>query len=394
MTDQTHARAAPESADETVTKRVHGTDLAPAVDPLATASPPAAPQPAVETGGLEALLRPSGARPASGGRSGAGDQGHWSDWMRRALASPRARDVALSLLVVLAAVSVVLATRSGRSTTAVGADQPGSTSPPAPGAVRIVAQERAAGGSTTLTVSVPGAPRAAVLPSAAFEVSLDGRPIPANVEPVPAAAETVAVVANTSADATKGDLQAAGNGLTELLLQLPKDGRVAVVGTAGPALLQPVTGDVTSALGALDRVTPAGTAAPGAAIRLAAQQVASAPRLRRAVLVVGSTGIAQSQQEVADATLSAQTAGTPVYLVGTDALGSDALRSALATTGGAAYEVSADAPLGAYDTLAADLANQYRLTFPAPATPAAVTVRVQAPIASGTAGSTVDPQLP
>ena len=155
-----------------------------------------------------------------------------------------------------------------------------------------------------------------------------------------------------------------------------------------------MTADVTTAVKALDRVRLAGTSAPGAALRLAAQQVASAPRLHRAVLVNGSGTVDQKEQEVIDATLSAQMAGTPVSLVGNGTPGSDALRSALTTTGGAVYTVSAGAPLTAYDALAADFANQYRLTFPAPATSAAVTVRVNAPGVAGSVATTVDPQLP
>ena len=202
----------------------------------------------------------------------------------------------------------------------------------------------------------------------------------------------MAIVADTSADAIRSDLQAAGNGLTELLLQLPTDSRAAVVGTAGPTLLQPITKDVTAALRALERVSPAGTASPGAALLIAARQVASAPRLHRAVLVVGSAGIAQRENEIADATLGAQTSGTQVYLVGGGVPGSSALRAALAATGGTAYSVLAD-PLGPYDALAADMANRYRLTFPMPMSRTAVTVRVNATGVIGTAGSIVDPLL-
>jgi len=370
---------------------------------------------------LDALLRPDGARPAHQdrriGRSltetlaalrdriqgvtrrsvgFGGGTGGQRGRVGRVAASPRARDVALSLLVVLAAVSVVLATRSGRpATSGVAGDQPAATTSVAPtGAVRVVARERAAAGGMTLTVSVPGAPRAAALPPSAFEVSVDGRPTATTAQPVAPAGQNLAVVVDTSADATRADLQTAGNGLTELVLQLPTGSRVAVIGTAGPALIQPMTADVTTAVKALDRVRLAGTSAPGAALRLAAQQVASAPRLHRAVLVNGSGTVDQKEQEVIDATLSAQMAGTPVSLVGNGTPGSDALRSALTTTGGAVYTVSAGAPLTAYDALAADFANQYRLTFPAPATSAAVTVRVNAPGVAGSVATTVDPQLP
>lgn len=396
------------------------TPATPLVDPLAPT--PESPDLAGSDGphGLDALLRPDGARPAHQdrriGRSltetlaalrdriqgvtrrpvgfggGTGQRGR----VGRVAASPRARDVALSLLVVLAAVSVVLATRSGRpATSGVAGDQPAATTSVAPtGAVRVVARERAAAGGMTLTVSVPGAPRAAALPPSAFEVSVDGRPTATTVQPVAPAGQNLAVVVDTSADATRADLQTAGNGLTELVLQLPTGSRVAVIGTAGPALIQPMTADVTTAVKALDRVRVAGTSAPGAALRLAAQQVASAPRLHRAVLVNGSGTVDQKEQEVIDATLSAQMAGTPVSLVGNGTPGSDALRSALTTTGGAVYTVSAGAPLTAYDALAADFANQYRLTFPAPATSAAVTVRVNAPGVAGSVATTVDPQLP
>jgi hypothetical protein len=307
--------------------------------------------------------------------------------------SRRARYVALSVLVGLTVINVVLAARFLRLTTNGSAATARSAPPAATDVVRIIGQERAAGGDATLTVSVPGAPRAAVLPAAAFEVSLDGRSTATTVDPDPAAEETVAIVADTSADAIRSDLQAAGNGLTELLLQLPTDSRAAVVGTAGPTLLQPITKDVTAALRALERVSPAGTASPGAALLIAARQVASAPRLHRAVLVVGSAGIAQRENEIADATLGAQTSGTQVYLVGRGVPGSSALRAALAATGGTAYSVLADAPLGPYDALAADMANRYRLTFPMPMSRTAVTVRVNATGVNGTAGSIVDPLL-
>src|SRR5664280_2923440 len=299
------------------------TPATPLVDPLAPT--PESPDLAGSDGphGLDALLRPDGARPAHQdrriGRSltetlaalrdriqgvtrrpvgfggGTGQRGR----VGRVAASPRARDVALSLLVVLAAVSVVLATRFGRPTTSgVAGDQPAARTPvPPTGAVRVVARERAAAGGMTLTVSVPGAPRAAALPLSAFEGNVDGPPTATTV-------------------------------------------------------------------------------------------------LHRAVLVNGSGTVDQKEQEVIDATLSAQMAGTPVSLVGNGTPGSDALRSALTTTGGAVYTVSAGAPLTAYDALAADFANQYRLTFPAPATSAAVTVRVNAPGVAGSVSTTVDPQMP
>src|SRR5664280_3303932 len=133
------------------------TPATPLVDPLAAT--PGSPDLADSDGphGLDALLRPDGARPAHQdrriGRSltetlaalrdriqsvtrrpvgfggGTGQRGR----VGRLATSARARDVALSLLVVLAAVSVVLATRSGRPATDV-----------------------VAAGGMTLTVSVPG----------------------------------------------------------------------------------------------------------------------------------------------------------------------------------------------------------------------------------------------
>lgn len=376
----------------------------PAIDPLAatsTVDPPAA-KPAVDPLAAKPAVDPLAAKPAvdslaatlfddlvtaagapSADRAPAPRTARWHR-LHGVMQRRGARDVALSLLVILAAVSVVLATRSG-APTAPAAQETGNAVTAAPGPVRIVAQERGAGTDSTLTVSVPGAPRAAAIPATAFEVSVDGRRTAAKVDPVAIAGLNLAVLVDSSSEATKSDLQAAGNGLTELMAQLPAGSRVSLVISAGPSVLTPATSEVARVLAPVTAATPKGTSAPGSGLRLAAQQVSAAPRLHRAVLLVGASMLAHHEREILDAALDAQTAGTPIYVVNAGAAGSDALRAALSTTGGASFDGAPDAPLRGYDTVAADLSNQYRLTFPTPVGASTAAVAVNA---AGVTGST------
>lgn len=202
----------------------------------------------------------------------------------------------------------------------------------------------------------------------------------------------LAVLVNSSSETTKGDLQAVGNGLTELLLQLPAGSRVSLVGSTGPNVLVPMTSDSASVLKALAATAPKGTSAPGAGLRLAAQQVTTAPRLHRAVLLAGSSLIARHDQEISDAALDARTAGTPIYAITEGSAVPDGLRAVLATTGGAPFNSSTEAPLRGYDTLAADLSNQYRLTFPTAPGAATTAVAVHAAGVTGSTTTTLNPR--
>jgi ATP-binding cassette subfamily B protein len=302
------------------------------------------------------------------------------------------RTAGVGLATGVAAVFVVvgwLALRPGTpGSGAVGAPSGSSVSTD----VRVVAKADLAGGQV-LTVSVPSAARSLVLPASAFDVRVDGQPTPASVEPITPAPMDVAVVVDSTPAATTGARQAVSNGITELLPQLPAGSRIAVVGAAGPAVLQLPTADVIELVRAVNAVPVlAAAAAPGAAVRLAASAVATSPPGRRAVVVIGTRLASQPVGEVTNAALDSRLAGTAVYVLADSGALPASSRQILEFTGGTSYGETASTagdsaalPLQPYDDLAADLRTRYRVSVPAAS--AAATVRVRLTTPTGTAGS-------
>src|SRR5664280_1630032 len=96
---------------------------------------------------------------------------------------------------------------------------------PAPADVRVVSTANLAGGQV-LTVSVPHAARGTVLPASAFDVTVNGRHTATAVDRLPPMPVDLALVVDSTSAAPDAALQAAGNGLVELLPQLPAGSRV------------------------------------------------------------------------------------------------------------------------------------------------------------------------
>ena len=283
----------------------------------------------------------------------------------------------------ITAVAVGLAVRPGPNSG--GAIAPPSA-PPAPADVRVVSTADLAGGQA-LTVSVPHAARGTVLPASAFDVTVNGRHTAAAVGRLPSTPLDLAVVVDSTAAAPDAARQVAANGLAELLPQLSAGSRVAVIGAAGPTVLQPLTADVRALVRAVSKAsTSSSTAAPGAAMRLAADQVATGPAGQRAVALVGTPLATQHEAEITNAALDGRLVGTPVYVLG-DADGvTAATRQTLEFTGGTSYAGAAGSPLQPYDDLAADLVNRYRVSLPAVSGAATVQVRLAKPPANAAAG--------
>src|SRR5659263_232613 len=122
--------------------------------------------------------------------------------------------------------------------------------------------------------------------------------------------------------------------------------RVGVIAATGPTVLQPLTADVSALVRAVSKAsTSSSTAAPGAAMRLAADQVATGPAGQRAVALVGTPLATQHEAEITNAALDGRLVGTPVYVLG-DADGvTAATRQTLEFTGGTSYAGAAGSPL-------------------------------------------------
>ena len=279
-------------------------------------------------------------------------------------------------VAAITAVALGLAVRPGPNSG--GAIAP-SSAPPAPADVRVVSTANLPGGQV-LTVSVPHAARGTVLPASAFDVTVNGRHTATAVDRLPPMPVDLALVVDSTSAAPDAARQAAGNGLVELLPQLPAGSRVGVISATGPTILQPLTADVSALVRAVSKAsTSSSTAAPGAAMRLAADQVATGPAGQRAVALVGTPLATQHEAEISNAALDGRLVGTPVYVLG-DADGvTAATRQTLEFTGGTSYAGAAGSPLQPYDDLAADLVNRYRVSLPAVSGTATVQVRLTTP---------------
>jgi ATP-binding cassette subfamily B protein len=299
--------------------------------------------------------------------------------LRRPRTARRTWAVRSGLVTGVAAITAValgLAVRPGPNSG--GAIAP-SSAPPAPADVRVVSTANLAGGQV-LTVSVPHAARGTVLPASAFDVTVNGRHTATAVDRLPPMPVDLALVVDSTSAAPDAARQAAGNGLVELLPQLPAGSRVGVIAATGPTILQPLTADVSALVRAVSKAsTSSSTAAPGAAMRLAADQVATGPAGQRAVALVGTPLAAQHEAEITNAALDGRLVGTPVYVLGDAGVVTEATRRTLEFTGGTSYTGAAGSPLQPYDDLAADLVNRYRVSLPAVSGTATVQVRLTTP---------------
>jgi hypothetical protein len=281
------------------------------------------------------------------------------------------------VIVAGAVVAVGLFNLSGRTSGEAPSAAAGPPATTTPDGVRIVAKERTAD-RLALTVTARGALRETSPSTGAFDVTVNGRHTAATVERAAPQPLTLAVVLAPGGDLTRTAAyrQNVANGLVELLPQLPARSAITVIDSSGPSAdLRPVTADVANIVNAL---SGGGSAAPApdVGLRLASRRLTTAPAGQRAVVRVGSDMTALDEHALADAALDARMAGIAVYVVGGGASALDQLRAALEYTGGTAYVTTAATPLAAYDELAADLTDRYRLAIPAPAPAAVIAVQL------------------
>ena len=251
--------------------------------------------------------------------------------------------------------------------------------------VRVVGTVAAGASHCGVIVAVPGS--GGPLVAQAFRLWENGRPKAVRVDPLPASALRIGVVV----DARPGDqLQGAQNAVADLMIGLPNGAEAAVVGARPARLVQPLTGDAGSVVGALAGATFSGRRDEASALMLAVREVLRGPPGRRAVVLItaspipaGLAGAVSGQLRAADASL---------YVAAVPEIAPSLARLASATGGWAVTASSARSLMPAVDAIGADLVHQYRLAY-ATAYPALTATRLRVAVAeagtTGTAEATV-----
>jgi hypothetical protein len=255
----------------------------------------------------------------------------------------------------------------------------GSFTSQAPGlGVRVVGTIAVDTSHVGVIVSVPGS--GGPLNAQAFRLSENGRPKAVRVDPLPASALRIGVVV----DARPGDqLQGAQNAVADLMIGLPNGAEAAVVGTRPAHLIQPLTGDASSAVRALAGATFSGPRDDASALTLAFREVIRGPPGRRAVVLITTGPIPAALASAVSGQLRA--ADASLYVAAVPELAPSFARLASASGGWAVTASSARSLMPAVDAIGADLIHQYRLAY-ATAYPALTATRLRVAVAE--AGTT------
>lgn len=222
-------------------------------------------------------------------------------------------------------------------------------------------------------VAVPGS--GGPLNAQAFRLWENGRPKAVRVDPLPASALRIGVVV----DARPGDqLQGAQNAVADLMISLPNGAEAAVVGARPARLVQPLTGDAGSVVGALAGATFSGPRDDASALTLAIREVLSGAPGRRAVILITTSPIPAAAAGALSGQLRA--ADASLYVAAVPAIAPSLAWLASATGGWAVTASSARSLMPAVDAIGADLVHQYRLAY-ATAYPALTTTRLRVAVA-------------
>jgi len=222
-------------------------------------------------------------------------------------------------------------------------------------------------------VAVPGS--GGPLTAQAFRLWENSRPKAVRVDPLPASALRVGVVV----DARPGDqLQGAQNAVADLMIGLPSGAEAAVVGARPARLVQPLTGDAGSVVGALAGATFSGPRDDASALMLAVREVLRGPPGRRAVVLITTEPIPAAVASAVSGQLRA--ADASLYVAAVPELAPSLADLASATGGWAVTASSARSLMPAVDAIGADLVRQYRLAY-ATAYPALTATRLRVAVA-------------
>jgi hypothetical protein len=167
------------------------------------------------------------------------------------------------------------------------------------------------------------------------------------------------------------------------MIGLPNDAEAALVGTRPARLVQPLTGDAGSVVGALAGARFSGPRDEASALTLAVREVLRGPPGRRAVVLITTDPIPAALASAVSGQLRA--ADASLYVAAVPEIAPSLARLASSSGGRAVTASTARSLMPAVDAIGADLTQQYQLAY-ATTEPALTATRLRVAVAE--AGTT------
>lgn len=219
----------------------------------------------------------------------------------------------------------------------------------------------------TMVVSVPRELVGKNLSAEAFTVSDGGEPIGTAVQRLPADELEVVLVLDLSESMTGPPLTAAKAAIRDFVDQMPAGVQIAIVGFNGaPLLVSEFTDDPQSTSSSIGALLASGETALYDGLVTAAGLFDQEVEARRSIVVLSDGGDTVSSSGLEDAIVSVLAAGASFYAVELQSPESDPeplQRIGTATDGTVVAAGDPEALAGIYEEIAANLVNQYSITF-------------------------------
>ncbi|HKA85301.1 MAG TPA: VWA domain-containing protein, partial [Acidimicrobiales bacterium] len=244
----------------------------------------------------------------------------------------------------------------------------------------------------TAVVTAPPGLGGAGYPASAFAVTEDGKPVDHTVQRVPTSSLEILLVVDTSGSMVGAPIEAARAAANEFLTVLPPDVRVGVVAFGSqPSLVAAPTTDRAQLASAVDQLTASGETALYDAVAFASSQFTADTR-DRAIVLLSDGGDTASTTTLDQAAAAGVRTNVIELLTGESNAG--ALAQLAAAGGGSVSSVADPAALaGLYRAAAANLTNQYRITYET-SSHGSVPLTLQVATGAGVLEATTDVDLP
>jgi tight adherence protein B len=243
--------------------------------------------------------------------------------------------------------------------------------PPGVGSLDVVAVDVTASPAVAVTVAVPRELVGTDIPATAFTVTEAGQARDATVERVPNEGLEVVLVVDTSGSMQGAPIAAARAAASQFLASMPLGTAVAVVSFGATGEVRtPFTTDLLTAQATLGGLEARGETALHDALVLASAQFPPGTGARRALVLLSDGGDTVSTATLDDAVAAVVGTGARLYelVLATPETDLPGLAALAERTGARSLAATdADQLAAAYADIAAELQNQYRVTFTAAA---------------------------
>ena len=236
-------------------------------------------------------------------------------------------------------------------------------------------------GLVELVVAAPGSLAGIEVPSTGFGVTVDGLAKPIRVDRIPNDALEIVVAIDVSGSMQGEPIRAAKEAAASFVRLLPPTAEVAVVGFSDTAVVaSPLGSTAAESIAAVNALEVGGETAMYDAVDLSLDQFGTGGAVRRTLVLLSDGGDTASTNALAETVTKVAASEADVYAIALATSESEAgpLAELTESTGGRVLTASDTAALRSlYDTTAAVLASQYRITFdPLTAEPGTATVVV------------------